>query len=87
MNMKDKVSAFDASVLYSAKTLLKNKFGGFWGAQLVEHGTMFRLRSWFISVSPVLGSELRGQSLLGILSLSLSLCPPSHLLTLFLAQK
>ena len=31
--------------------------------------------SWFVSLGPISGSTLTVQSLLGILSLSLSLCP------------
>ena len=43
--------------------------------------------SWFMSSNPVLGSVLTEQSLLGILSLSLSLCPsPAHDLSLKISK-
>ena len=43
--------------------------------------------SGFVSLSPTLGSALRVQSLLRILSLSLSLCPGSLACSLSLSQK
>ena len=52
--------------------------GGTWVAQSVKGLTLgFSMVSWFLSSGPALGSVLLTQSLLGILSLPLSLCPSS----------
>ena len=55
------------------------KSWGAWAAQSVEHPTLGFLSaqvmmSQFVSLSPASGSVLTAWSLLGILSLSLSLC-------------
>ena len=58
--------------------------GGAWVAQSVKHLTLARVMiSRFVSSSPTSGSALAVRSLLGIPSLSLSLCPSP---TLFLSK-
>ena len=62
--------------------------GGAWAAQLVKHSTIdfgFRMVSWFVSSSPVSGSVLITQGLLGILSLCFLSAPPP--LALFVSHK
>ena len=45
-------------------------------------GSGHHLMVWFLSLSPALGSRLTEESLLEVLSLSLSLCPfPAHVLS------
>ena len=61
-------------VLATAIRTKRNR--GAWVAQSVKHLTSAQVMiSQFVGLSPVSGSVLTAQSLLGILSLPLSLCP------------
>ena len=69
----------NVAVGFGRQTRSQEEYQGAWGAQSVKHLTLAQVMiSQLMGLNPALGSALTARSLLGTLSLSLSLslCPP-----------